>query len=222
VLAQAAGLALLSALSPTALLIAAVYLGSARPGLTSFFYLAGAVLMSIVMGVVILIALRSAGLNHPDQREARYGLRFGLGILFFAAAAFVATRKPRSRDPAKAQHGLVSRMVADPAPLSAFVVGLLVFAPGVTFIAALQVIATARADPEVTTLALLLVVVINVLLVWLPITLHLVAPHSTEKRLKAFNSWLRANGRTVLAGVLVVAGGIMVSDGIYGLITRPG
>ena len=72
-LAQAAGLALLSALSPTALLITAVYLGSARPELTSFFYLAGAVLMSIVMGVVVLIALRSAGLNHPDQHEARYG-----------------------------------------------------------------------------------------------------------------------------------------------------
>ena len=221
-LAQAAGLALLSALSPTALLITAVYLGSARAGLTSLFYLAGAVLMSAVMGVVVLIALRSAGLNHPDQHAARYGLRFGLGILLFAAGTFVGTRKSRSRDPAKAQHGLMSRMVADPAPLSAFVVGLLVFAPGVTFIAALQVIATARDSPEVTILAVLLVVVINVLLVWLPITLHLVAPHATEKRLKAFNSWLRTNGRTVLALVLVVAGGIMVFDGIYGLITRSG
>jgi hypothetical protein len=222
VLAQAAGLALLSALSPTALLIAAVYLGSARPGLTSLFYLAGAVLVSIVMGVAVLFALRSAGLNHPEQHEARYGFRLGLGILLFAGGIFVAIRKPRSRDPAQAQHGLVSRMVADPAPLSAFVVGLLVFAPGVTFIAALQVIATARAGPELTTLAVLLVVVINVLLVWLPIALHLVAPHSTEKRLKAFNNWLRANGRTVLSGVLMVAGGIMVFDGIYGLITRSG
>jgi hypothetical protein len=91
VLVQAAGLALLSALSPTALLIAAVYLGSARPGLTSLFYLAGAVVMSFVMGVVVLIALRSTGLNDPDQHEARYGLRLGLGILLFAAAAFVAT-----------------------------------------------------------------------------------------------------------------------------------
>ena len=127
-----------------------------------------------------------------------------------------------SRDPAKAQHGLVSRMIADPAPLSAFGVGLLVFAPGVTFIAALQVIATARADLEVTTLAVLLVVVINVLLVWLPIMLHLVAPKATEQHLKAFNGWLRANGRTVLTGVLVAAGGIMLFDGIYGLITRSG
>ncbi len=218
-LVQAGGLALLSALSPTALLIAAIYLGSARPGLTSLSYLAGAVLMSSVMGVVVLIALRSVGLNHPDQHAARYGLRLGLGILLFAAGTFIATRKARPRDPAKGQHGLVSKMVADPAPLSAFAVGLLVFAPGVTFIAALQVIATAPASPEVTALAVILVVVINVLLVWLPITLHMVAPRATEQRLKAFNSWLRANGRTVLAGVLATVGGIMVFDGIYGLIT---
>ena len=216
-LAQAAGLALLSALSPTALLIAAIYLGSARPGLTSMFYLAGAVAMSLVMGVVVLLVLRSAGLNHPDQHAARYGLRLGLGIVLLAAAVFVAARKPRQPDPAKA-HGLVSRMVAEPAPLSAFLVGLLVFAPGVTFIAALQVIATASAGPDLTSLAVILVVVINVLLVWLPIMLHLIAPTATERRLKAFNHWIRAHGTTVLIGVLIVAGGIMVSDGIYGLV----
>jgi Sap, sulfolipid-1-addressing protein len=217
VLAQAAGLALLSALSPTALLIAAIYLGSARPGLTSMFYLAGAVAMSLVMGVVVLLVLRSAGLNHPDQHAARYGLRLCLGIVLLAAAVFVAARKPRQPDPAKA-HGLVSRMVAEPAPLSAFLVGLLVFAPGVTFIAALQVIATASAGPDLTSLAVILVVVINVLLVWLPIMLHLIAPTATERRLKAFNHWIRAHGTTVLIGVLIVAGGIMIFDGIYGLV----
>lgn len=216
-LAQAAGLALLSALSPTALLIAAIYLGSARPGLTSMFYLAGAVAMSLVMGVVVLLVLRSAGLNHPDQHAARYGLRLGLGIVLLAAAVFVAARRPRQPDPAKA-HGLVSRMVAEPAPLSAFLVGLLVFAPGVTFIAALQVIATASAGPDLTSLAVILVVVINVLLVWLPIMLHLIAPTATERRLKAFNHLIRAHGTTVLIGVLIVAGGIMVFDGIYGLV----
>jgi hypothetical protein len=45
VIAQAAGLAVLAALSPTALLAAAVYLGSARPRQTTLFYLLGAMLM---------------------------------------------------------------------------------------------------------------------------------------------------------------------------------
>ncbi len=110
-------------------------------------------------------------------------------------------------------------MIADPAPLSAFAVGILVFAPGVTFIAALQVIATARADPGLTVVAVLIVVVINVLLVWLPITVHLVAPEVTERRLTAFNGWLRAHGSAVLVGVLVAVGAIMVFDGGYGLVT---
>jgi hypothetical protein len=170
VIAQAAGLALLAAMSPTALLVAAVYLGSARPRLTGMFYLAGAVVMSVVTGVVVLVALRSADLNHPDQHAPRYGFRLGLGVLLLAAAIVVAERKPKAPDPAKAGPGFVSRMVADPAPLSAFVVGLLVFAPGVTFIAALQVIATAGADLELTAIAVIVVVVINVLLVWLPLT----------------------------------------------------
>jgi hypothetical protein len=218
VIAQAAGLALLAAMSPTALLVAAVYLGSARPRLTGMFYLAGAVVMSVVTGVVVLVVLRSADLNHPDQRAARYGLRLGLGVLLLAAALVVAERKPKAPDPAKAGPGFLSRMVADPAPLSAFVVGLLVFAPGVTFIAALQVIATAGADLELTAIAVIVVVVINVLLVWLPLTLYLVAPGLTTRRLAAFNGWLRTNGSTILVGVLAVVGAIMVVNGIYGLV----
>jgi hypothetical protein len=173
----------------------------------------------VVTGVVVLAVLRSADLNHPDQHAPRYGFRLGLGILLLAAAIVIAARKPKAPDPAKAGPGFVSRMVADPAPLSAFVVGLLVFAPGVTFIAALQVIATAGADLELTAIAVIVVVVINVLLVWLPLTFYLVAPGLTTRRLAAFNGWLRANGSAILVGVLAVVGAIMVINGIYGLVT---
>ncbi len=216
-LIQATGLALLAALSPTALLVAAVYLGSARPRLTAAVYLAGAVAISLVFGAVILVVLRSVGLNHPDQHAPRYGLRLGLGIVLLAAGAVVAMRKPRPPDPAKPQQGLVSRMVANPTPLNAFLVGVIVFAPGVTFLAALQVIATARDSIGLTVLALIIVVVINVLLVWLPIVFHVVAPGVTTRYLVAFNGWLRAHGKVILTVVLLAAGLIMVGNGIYGL-----
>ena len=217
---QAAGLALLASLSPTALLVAAVFLGSARPRVTGAFYLAGALVMSLIMGVVLVVVLRSADLNHSNQHTPRYGLRLGLGILLLLAAVVVARRKPRPPDPAKPQQGLVSRLVANPGPLSAFLAGLLIFAPGATFLAALQVIATSRADVAETTVALIVVVVINVLLVWVPIVLYLVAPEVTTRHLTAFNGWLRAHGKAILVWVLVVAGAIMIGNGIYGLVVN--
>ena len=213
---QAAGLALLAAISPTALLVAAVYLGSARPRLVGTLYLAGAIIMSLVMGLVVIAILRNTGLSHRSAHTPRYGLRLGLGIVLLAAGAVLARRKPKLPDPDKKQ-GLVSRMIADPAPASAFAVGLLLFAPGLTFIAALQVIATANADIEYTTVAIIVVVVINAAFVWLPLLLHLIAPGMTTQRLTAFNGWLRANGNKILIGVLLVGGAIMVGNGIFGL-----
>jgi uncharacterized membrane protein len=220
VILQAAGLALLAALSPTALLIAAVYLGSARPRLTGLFYLAGAVIMSLVMAVVVLVLLRSLGLNHPREHDPRYGLRLGLGILALVAGLVVTARRPKPPDPAEPAKGMMSKMVANPSPVSAFAVGVLVFTPGVTFVAAIQVIATSRASVEAVVTAAIVVVVINVLLVWLPIVLHLLAPQATGRRLKAFNQWLRAHGHALLAGGLVVAGAILIVNGALGLATR--
>jgi Sap, sulfolipid-1-addressing protein len=216
-LIQAAGLALLAAVSPTALLVAAVYLGSTRPRVVTAFYLAGAVIMSLVMAVVILAVLRGVNLQRPAEHEPRYGLRLGLGILILAATVVVARRKRRPPDPAEAHQGFLSKMVADPAPLSAFLVGILVFAPGVSFLAAVQVIATARASFDLTAIALIIVVVINVLFVWLPILLHLVFPGATARYMTGFNGWLRAHGKVILICVLAAVGGIMVINGIYGL-----
>ena len=56
-LLQAAGFAFLAALSPTALLITATYLGSARPRFTALCYLAGAVFMSTLMAAVVLLVV---------------------------------------------------------------------------------------------------------------------------------------------------------------------
>lgn len=217
---QAAGLALLAALSPTALLIAAVYLGSARPRLTGLLYLAGAVIMTAIMAIVVLLVLRSAGLSHPREHEPRYALRLGLGVVAFVAGLVVAARKPKPPDPDKPKQGFMSKLVANPAPAMAFVVGILVFTPGVTFVAAMQVIATAQASVEATVTAALLVVIINVMLVWGPIVLYLLAPDVTSRRLTAFNTWLRTHGHLLLTVGLIAAGAILIVNGALGLAAK--
>lgn len=217
-LVQAAGFAFLAALSPTALLIAATYLGSDRPRLTALCYLAGALVMSTVMGIVVLEVLRGGHLELPNHHTPRYGLRLGLGLLMLVAAAVVTRRKPGLPDPSRPDKGIVSRLVARPAPLTAVLAGVLVFTPAVTFIAAVQVIATARASAGLTVLGLVMVIVINLMFVWLPFLAHLAAPGPTSRWLTGFNTWLRAHGRTVLILVLAVAGVILTVNGLYGLV----
>ena len=92
-LVQATGFALLAAVSPTALLVMAVFLGSANPRATALMYAAGALVMTVVMAITILLLLRATGLNQPRQHGPSYALRFGLGVVALAAAVFVSRRK---------------------------------------------------------------------------------------------------------------------------------
>ena len=163
-------------------------------------YVAGAVLMTVATAVAALIIIRATGLDQSRQHDARYGLRLGLGILAAVTATVVAAAQtsPARRIRTDRKQGIVSRLIAAPSPHTAFVSGLLLFAPSATFIAAVQVIATARAAVAVTALGLATVVVITVLVVWLPLVAYLAAPDATTRRLKSLNGWLRANGRTLL------------------------
>ena len=111
----------------------------------------------------------------------------------------------------------MSRLVASPAPLAAFASGIVIFSPSVTFIAAVQVIATAPASTALDVLALALIVVINVMFVWLPLVGYLLRPDATTRRLKSFNAWLRAHGHLLLAGGTIAAGLLLVLDGTLGL-----
>ena len=222
-LAQAAGFAVLASISPTALLVMAVFLSSANPRTTALMYVTGALLMTAVMAVALLIILRAVGLNQPWARVPRYELRLGLGILALAAAAFVARRRRREPepdevpDPSRKMAGLLARLTAQPRPGTAFAAGVILFAPSATFIAAVQVVATSNAALLVTVLALSIVVILTVLVVWLPLVTFLAAPEATGQRLAVLNAWLRENGRTILIGGLVIGGVVLVINGAAGL-----
>jgi Sap, sulfolipid-1-addressing protein len=216
-LAQAAGFALLAALSPTALLITATYLGSARPRFTALCYLAGAVFISTIMAILVLVVLRSTHLQVPSHRTPRYELRLGLGLLVLAVGAVVARHRPRPRDPSRPGRGIVARLLASPAPLTAIAAGLVIFTPALTFIAAIQVVATAQASAALSAVGLIIIIVIYVASIWLPFLAYLAAPELTSRKLTAFNAWLLAHGRAVLVIGLMVAGTALATDGLFGL-----
>jgi hypothetical protein len=223
VLAQAVGFALLAAISPTALLVMAVFLGSDNPRRTALLYFVGAALMTVMMAVTVLLVLRATALNQPRQHEPRYGLRLGLGILALGVAVVMTVRArrappPRTAGPDTAKRpGLIARLTARPRPATAFLAGLLLFAPSTTFIAAVQVIATADASTAATAAAMLIVIALTAATVWLPLIAYLARPEATTRALRAANGWLVEHGRTVVVYCLAVAGVILVVNGALNL-----
>jgi len=219
---QAASLALLAAISPPAVLIAALYLGSPSPGKATAFFVAGGFVVVAVVGTIALIALRAGGLSLPNHHQTRYGLRLGLGVVALIAALIIYRRRPKPKEPRagtgqQKKPGLIARWTADPKPLSAFVVGIIMFGPSVTFIAAVQVVASSKADLRATVGAMAMIVVLTVAFAWLPLVAYLVAPARTTRVLKAFEGWLRRNRQRVLAGAVGVIGLLLVAQGIAGV-----
>jgi Sap, sulfolipid-1-addressing protein len=226
VIAQAAGFAILAAISPTALLVMVIFLGSANPRETALAYVAGAVLMTVLMAATVLLVLRGIGLNQPRESDPRYGLRLGLGVIALASAVMLRRGLGRGRLEAEAetaveqqpqQGGLIGRLTAHPRPGLAFAAGVILFLPSATFVAAVQVVATSNASPPLIVLTLLIIVAISALIVWLPLLTYLVAPDATVRVLRTLNGWLRVHGRAVAVYALLVGGIALIVNGSLGV-----
>ena len=164
----------------------------------------------LVAEIVILLALPS--LSDSFVNETVSALAIAL-----AGAAFMMLRKRPQTDAGQQRNGFLDRLLARPSPRAAFVSGVLLFAPGATFIAAVQVVATSDASVPVIVLALVLVVAITALVVWLPLVGYLAAPEATSRRLAVLNGWLRTHGRMVVSYALGVAGAVLIVNGALGL-----
>lgn len=219
-LAEAAGLAALAGLSPTALLVVAVFLGAENPRRIVLIYLVGGIVMTVLIAVIVYVVLQGGHVYKPRQHATRYGLRLGLGLLMLIVVPFLRRRWNRAGeagDTGKTGGGLLGRMIARPRPVAAFLVGVLVYSPPVAFIAAVQVVAASKESTADAVGATILLIAITLTFIWLPFVLHLLAPVQTRRFLEALNGWLGRHGRTLALGALVVGGVYLTVNGILGL-----
>jgi len=216
-LAEVAGLAVLAAISPAAILVATVFLGAANPHRTVLIYLTGGVIVTTLVAIVVFVALHDGHLSAPHQRQPRYGVRLGLGVLMLLAAAYLKRRGPRQPNPARQGKGIMSRLLASPGPKAAWFVGLLVYTPSLVFISAVEVVAASHQSVPETVLALAIIVVLTLMLAWIPLVFFLAAPDRTARALKGSNAWLRSHGHVLTIGALLVAGVLLTVNGALGL-----
>jgi hypothetical protein len=171
--------------------------------------------------VVFLVAIRAGGLSQVGHRTPRYGLRLGLGVVALVAGVVVASRNPKAAPApsgdASAKQGWMARLISRPSPLTAVAVGVLVFYPSAGLVAAVQAIGTSHDSLGLEALGVALVVLVDVLVIWVPLLVYLIAPAATTRTLRAFDDWLRRNKRTITVVGLAAVGVILIVNGSLGL-----
>ena len=208
---QIIGLALVAALYPLGLLVVSFLLRSIRPLPLGLIFFAGAAACLLVAGGAVVIIVRVAGLDEDSSSTARGWMRIVIGAALILLGLLVARRKPKE---GADQEAGWKQKIREPKARTIFFLGVALYAPSATYIAAMQQIGTNSYSVSETVGLVVLVVVIVLLLVELPLITYAVAPDWTDRKIAPVEGWLELHAQAVFAVVLVVLGALLVLSGI--------
>jgi hypothetical protein len=211
---QAVPLALIASLYPLGLAAILLLAEAVRPRPKLGVFLIGALVVTFVVGFVVVFAFHGAGVGQSSQQSGQYGVRLVIGLLFMAAAVFLARRPPKpSSGPSR-----VSRAASQGGLFAIFVVGIALYLPSPAYLSALQVVGTTKMSTAATVLWVVIVVALVLITVEVPVLLFLLAPDRTVPKLQTVNRWLDRNGHTLLVVVVGLIGLWEFIDGLVGLL----
>lgn len=224
--------ALLAALNPTLLAAVTLMMFLPEPKRLMFGYLLGAYLTSISVGMAIVFALHESDAVGTSKRTISPVEDLVIGVLLLLVAFVLRTdrdrplreRRERRRSEklekrgGKEKEALPMRLLGRGSPRIAFVVGVLLSFPGVSYLVALGHIDRLDAGVPASALLVLAVCLIQQTLLEVPLIGYALAPERTQDRINRFRAWLSRNGRQ--AGIVgaVALGSLVVIRGLAGLL----
>jgi hypothetical protein len=232
-LAQIFLLSLLAMFNPTLLAAVTLILLMPKPKRLMLGYLLGAYTTSISLGLVIVFALPESSATGTAKRTISPAEDIVIGLLLALVAFVLATdrdrplreRRERRRDEKRAKSGgeerepLPMRLLGRGSPRIAFVVGLLLSFPGVSYLTGLNHIHDLDAAAVPTTLLVIGFCLMQQLLLELPLAGYVVAPERTARAVAGFRAWLGRNGRRAGIWVAAVLAALLLARGLAGFIS---
>lgn len=214
-------LALGSALWPLLIAVTIVALRSPNPPKLLSFFLAGSLLTTISIGVVIVLALDDTALVNRSRSTYDPVVYFTAAALMLIVALVLARLperpKPEPQQSGQGKDSWAERAMTRGAPI-AFVFGILLnILPGVLPFVALKNIAELGLGTTEVIVTVAGFYLIMFLLVEVPLGAYLFAPERTAALTGRFNSWLSENGRRVGAWLCALIGVLLIVRGIFAL-----
>jgi len=226
-------LSLLAMFNPTLLAAVTLMLLTENPKRLMLGYLLGAYTASITIGLAIVFALHDSGAVSPSKRTIGPVEDLVIGALLLLVAYVLATdraralreRRERRKLAKQAKNGkekkepLPMRLLGRGSPRIAFVVGLLLSFPGVSYLTGLSHIDKLGAGVAPTVPLVGAFCLVQPPVVEVPLVGYILKPESTQGAVDGFRDWLARNGRRAGVYVAVVLGALLIIRGIAGLVS---
>jgi Sap, sulfolipid-1-addressing protein len=225
-------LSLLAMFNPTLLAAVTLMLLTEHPKRLMLGYLLGAYTTSITLGLAIVFALHDSDAVSTSKQTIGPVEDLVIGGLLLLVAFVLGTdrdqplreRRERRKVAKQAKNGekkepLPMRLLGRGSPRIAFVVGLLLSFPGVSYLTGLSHIDKLDAAAAPTALLVIAFCLIQQLLLEVPLVGYVLRPEATQGAVDGFRAWLARNGRRAGAMVAAVLGALLIIRGIVELVS---
>ena len=179
------------------------------------FFLAGAWLTSLSIGLIAVFGLEGAGLSSSTKVSVSAGVYLGLGIVAVVVGAHFLRTQPKQKEKKKdSGPSMTQRVMSKDSTWLVFVLGIFLNMPGVWYLIALKDIGLSDYSDAEKVLLLIAFNFVMFSFVEFPLFGFLVAPEWTKAQVDRFNAWLRRNGRHLGGWIGVALGAYLITRGI--------
>jgi Sap-like sulfolipid-1-addressing protein len=226
-LSQVILLSLTASLNPTLVATTTLMLLLPSPARLMAGYLAGALVTSITLGLVIVFSLPNSSATKTTQHTLSPAVDISLGaialvIAFVLYTGRVARLRERRQKRKAAKPEKVPRWQRELSKGSAritFLIGALLTLPGASYLAGLHAI---HKQGYSTTVTVLLVLGFNLVMLWLlevPLASFLLAPEWTPRAIERAKAWVSRHAHTFAIRGFTAVGVLLIIKGIIGLVS---
>ena len=218
-------IAVVAALDAGLLAAAVVMLGRPRPARQLLAYLIGGMTFSIIVGLLIVFALRGSSVLRGPDKSTRAVIEVAAGALLIVIAAAVVSgrrvqwhpRRSRKRDAEHPRQSLPERALGHDSLWIAWAAGAAYSWPGAEYLAGLALLAKLNASPAANIGAILGFNVVMFALIELPLLGLALLPDRTQALTEKLNTWMTSHRRTLIVIVAGAGGAYLLLSGLTDL-----
>jgi len=221
-------LAVFAALNPKLLALDLLLVENRRPRVMFLCVLAGGMTVGLTVGLLDVLVFHADALQ--SQGTVSAGVDLATGLLLVAVGALVATGRLHGRrkapvpagggppgPPPEKKDGWAKRVLAEPRPGLAMLIGAVVGIPGASYLTALHNLVTGKSSAAAQVVAVVVFVLIEFALIIIPFAFLELRPEATKARLGSAQAWLLGHARQLMACTALILGAYLVVSGLVRL-----